>query len=68
MVNNRMMWQMNRERHSELLDVAQAQRLIKGPRARRSYKPHFFANVGDLLISVGHRLKTQASNAVSFFL
>lgn len=60
MNNNRTMWQMNLDRHYELLHVAHDQRLIKkqeakGIKARDSVLP----NIGDVFTSLRFRLKAR---------
>jgi len=54
------MWQVNRERRSELLQIAQAGHLVRKSRAglpRR--KDRVLLNVGDLMVSWGMRLKAR---------
>jgi hypothetical protein len=61
---DRTQWQVNLERRDELLEVAQAHRLIKKPKAERhQVKDSFFANVGDRLVNLGLRLKARSESA-----
>jgi hypothetical protein len=65
MNQNRAMWQMNQERHNELLEVSHAHQVVKKPRVRKPrVKDTFFLNVGDLLVSFGLRLKARHESAL----
>jgi hypothetical protein len=49
---DRAMWQVNREHHSELIEVTQAQQLVKKPKAKRGpFKQSLSMNAGELLAS-----------------
>jgi len=57
---DRAMWQVNREHHSELIEVTRAQQLVKKPKAKRGpFKESLFVNVGDVLASFRLWLKTR---------
>ena len=57
---DRAMWQVNREHHSELIKVTQAQQLVKRPKAKRDpFKTSLFVNVSDQLASFRLRLKAR---------
>ena len=57
---DRAMWQVNREHHSELIEVTRTQQLIKKPKAKRGpFRTSLFVNVTDQLASFRLRLKTR---------
>jgi hypothetical protein len=57
---DRTMWQINKDRHAELLKVAGTSRLLKETLAGRpGNKARLFVNVGNFLISSGLRLKAR---------
>lgn len=59
-MNSRVMWQVNKERHNELLKVAGTRRLVTRSQPERpSRLAHLFANTGEILISLGVRLKAR---------
>ncbi len=65
MNQDRAMWQINRERHDELLEISHAHQLVKKPRVRKPrVKDAIFVNVGDLLVSFGLRLKARHESAL----
>jgi hypothetical protein len=50
---DRAMWQVNREHHSELIEVTRTQQLVKKPKAKRGpFKQSLVGNAGDLLASL----------------
>jgi hypothetical protein len=54
------LWRVNRERHCELLNMAQATRLVKGPRLdRSSRRACLFFCLGERLVSLGLRLQAR---------
>jgi hypothetical protein len=54
------MWQINRERHSELIKISQDEQLVKTPKARRGlFKESLFVSAGDLVASFRLRLKAR---------
>lgn len=62
---HRVTWQVNQERHSELLKVAEAQRLAKENKAEGfSRKNRLFINVGDFLVSTGLKVKARYEPAM----
>ena len=63
MYNNDTMWQINRERRSELTKVAQDQKFLRKPENKSPVKDQLFVNLGDLLVSFGTRLKTRHESA-----
>jgi hypothetical protein len=53
-------WQINQERHKELLKIAQERQLIGQNRTEVvSRKDRLFMNLGDLLITLGSRVKAR---------
>ncbi len=57
---DRTMWQINKDRHGELLKVAGTSRLLKETLAGRpGNKARLFVSLGDFLISSGLRLKAR---------
>ena len=59
-MSDRTMWQVNRERHSELLRVAKAHRLVKGdPTEGLGRVERLLMSVGDLLVAAGLRLRAR---------
>ena len=60
----RTQWQMNLERHDELIDIAHAHRLAKKPQVEKQQsKGSLLVNVGDLLVSFGLKLKARSESA-----
>ena len=54
------LWRVNGERHYELLNIAQATRLVKEPRLdRRSRRACLFFCLGKRLVSLGLRLQAR---------
>jgi len=54
------LWRVNRERHCELLNIAQATRLVKEPRLdRRSRRACLFFCLGERLVSLGLHLQAR---------
>jgi hypothetical protein len=54
------MWQVNKARHGELLEVAKSQRLVKHNQAiKLGRKDRLIVNVGDLLVTAGERVKAR---------
>jgi hypothetical protein len=52
------MWQVNKERHDELLQVARDCRLVTGSQPERSNRlAHLTVSTGELFISLGVKLK-----------
>ncbi len=61
---SRTQWQVNLERHDELLEIAQAHRLIKKPKIKRfQVKDSLFVNIGDRLVNLGLKLKARSESA-----
>jgi hypothetical protein len=59
-MDNRVMWQVNRERHGELLDVAEATRLCRGARVEMPRrKEQVLVSVGEVLVTAGQWLKAR---------
>ncbi len=62
---NHVMWQVNKERHSDLLKVAEAHRLVKQESIEGfSRKDQFIMNVGEFLVAVGLRLRARYEPAM----
>ncbi len=62
---NHAMWQVSNERHSELLKVAEAHRLVKGDSSEEfSRKERLFVNIGGLLVAAGLRLRARYEPAM----
>ena len=62
---NHAMWQVSKERHREMLKVAEAHRLVKeGYIERFSRKERFMMNVGEFLVAAGLRLKARYEPAM----
>ena len=60
----RTQWQMNLERHDELIDIAHAHRLTREPKVKQQQsKGSLLVNVGDLLVSFGLKLKARSESA-----
>jgi hypothetical protein len=54
------MWQVNKARHGELLEVAKSQQLVKHNQAIKfGRKERLIVNVGDLLVAAGQRVKAR---------
>lgn len=53
------MWQVNQERHGELLKVAETQRLIRVKTEKPSHKERLVVRIGNLLVSSGLRLQAR---------
>jgi len=59
-MNNRVMWQVNRERHDELLQVAGDCRLVTRSQPERPNRlAHLSISTGELFISLGVKLKAR---------
>ena len=54
------LWRANRERHCELLDIAQATRVVREPRLdRRGRRACVFFSIGERLVSLGLHLQAR---------
>jgi hypothetical protein len=59
-MNNRVMWQVNKERHDELLQVAGDRRLVtKSQTERLSRLANLSIGTGELFISLGVKIKAR---------
>ena len=59
-MNTRVMWQVNKERHDELLQVARDCRLVTRSQPERPNRlAHLSVSTGELFISVGVKLKAR---------
>ncbi len=56
---NRETWQINRERHRQLIEVAQAHRLTQLGIHRSNRRERLMVGLGDLLVTWGLRLKAR---------
>jgi hypothetical protein len=63
---DRTQWQMNLERHDELINIAHANRLAKQPKAKKQQaRNSLLVNVGDILVSFGLKLKALSQSATN---
>ena len=61
-VTQDVLWRISQERHADLLQAAQARRLVKNP--SKKLKSRLMVNTGDLLIALGLRLKARQKMAL----
>ena len=62
----RTQWQMNLERHDELINIAHANRLSKQPKVKKQQaRNSLLVNVGDILVSFGLKLKARSQSATN---
>ncbi len=63
-LNGHSLWQANNERHADLLQLSQNCRRVKTSAAEPHDRTRFRDNLGDLLISLGTRIKPQPALAL----